>query len=202
MREGLDLVHAVRDEEDQPAAGDEGADRLEQDVAVGDVEGGGDLVQDEDARLADQGSGQHDELLLGERQVAATAAEIDRGAGQARQGRLGDRAPLGHRQAPPPQPVIAQEDVVQHRSLRCQQHLLEHGGDAVRPGHGRARQPHRLAVDRDAASIRLDDAGQELDQRALAAAVLAQDGVDLAGRERDVDSVQRHRLAVPLARCR
>jgi hypothetical protein len=46
----------------------------------------------------------------------------------------------------------------------------------------------RHAVEQDRAAIRLVDAGQDLDERALAGAVLAHQGVDLAGAEvhRDV----------------
>ena len=50
----------------------------------------------------------------------------------------------------------------------------------------------RLAVDADRARVRLVDAGQDLDQRALAGAVLADQRVDLAGAQ-----VERHVRAAP-----
>ena len=47
------------------------------------------------------------------------------------------------------------------------------------------------AVERDLAGVRLVDAGQDLDQRRLAGAVLADQRGDLAGIEREADIVQR-----------
>jgi hypothetical protein len=52
----------------------------------------------------------------------------------------------------------------------------------------RARDRGRLAVNEDNAAVDLMHAGEDLDQRALAGAVLAADGADFlrADRERDV----------------
>ena len=54
------------------------------------------------------------------------------------------------------------------------------------------------SVDPDLAAVRRDDAGQQLDQRALARAVLAHDRVDGSRRERDRRVVERDGLAVAL----
>src|SRR5690606_35327284 len=63
---------------------------------------------------------------------------------------------------------------------------------------GRVAADDRPALEGDRATIGDDDAGEQLDQRALARAVLAQNGVDRAGREGDGRAVERHRLAVAL----
>ena len=88
VRQPPDLVQAMRDEQRQAAVGDEGAQGLEQDIAVGEVEGRGHLVEDQDTWIAHQRAGEHDELLLGQRQLAGRRVEIGQRAGEPRQGPL------------------------------------------------------------------------------------------------------------------
>ena len=60
------------------------------------------------------------------------------------------------------------------------------------------RQPYRLAVDQELAAVRIVEAGEDLDQRRLAGAVLPEEAVDLPGEQAQVDSAQRVRPAEAL----
>ena len=70
--------------------------------------------------------------------------------------------------------------------------VLEDHADAGGPGGGRRAELDRLAVDEDLALLRAVDAVEDLHQRALAGAVLAEQGVDLAGVDDEVDGVVGH----------
>ena len=129
----------------------------------------------------------------------AGASSAGMRAGEAGQRLLRQSAALPLGQSAADEPVMAQEDIVEHAARGRQQHFLEYGGEAQPAGGRGAGQVDRLAVQSDRATVGLDDAGEELHQRALARAVLAQDGVDVPGRQRDVDAVQGHGLAVALA---
>ena len=94
--------------------------------------------------------------------------------------------------------VQSEQHVVERAAVRCDQHFLEHRGDTG-PLEGRRRVAReRSARDVDGAAVRRHDAGQQLDQGALARSLLAQDRVDRPRAERDRDPVQRDRLAVAL----
>ena len=71
-----------------------------------------------------------------------------------------------------------------------QRRVLVDRGQALGPGLGRAAQQHRLAVDGDGAAVVAQHAGQDLDQGRLAGAVGPEQGVDLAGGDRQVDRPQ------------
>ena len=82
--------------------------------------------------------------------------------------------------------------VVEHRQL-----LVDEGNaGGLGVGHGEARA--RAAVDGDAPSVRADDAAQDLHQRALAGAVLADQTKDFAGFEPQRDVVEREDAGVAL----
>ena len=61
------------------------------------------------------------------------------------------------------------------------------------------RKLDRLTVDQDLARVERDGAGDDLAERRLAGAVLADKGVDLAGGDGQADIVERSCTAVPLA---
>ena len=61
-----------------------------------------------------------------------------------------------------------------------QRQLLEDADDAGGVGGGGVGEAHLAAFERHAAFVRLHDARHDLDQRRLAGAVLAEDGVDAA----------------------
>ena len=61
---------------------------------------------------------------------------------------------------------------------------------------------HRPAVERDRARVGFVDAGQDLDQRRLAGAVLAEQRVDLAAPHVEIDVVERQRRGEALDEAR
>ena len=69
--------------------------------------------------------------------------------------------------------------------------LVDHA-DAPVDGVGRVADADRLAVDQDLARIRRGKPVQDVHQRGLAGAVLAEEGVNLAGPQIEVDAVVRH----------
>src|SRR4029079_444707 len=89
----------------------------------------------------------------------------------------------------------AKLDVALHRAPRQQPELLKHHG-AVGAGAG-----DRLAVQADLAGVRLDQAKQHVEERALAAAGRADDRKEFAFADVDVEALQRpHRPAVRWAK--
>ena len=87
--------------------------------------------------------------------------------------------------------LVAEEDVLRHRQAVDQVQLLVHGGEAGPQRGDRGRERRRLVLPRDLAAVGLVRAGQHLDQRGLAGAVLAEQAVHLAGADLEVDTVQR-----------
>ena len=67
--------------------------------------------------------------------------------------------------------------------------MLVHHADAVGDGVARGTEGHRASVDQDHAGVRPVEPGQNVHQRALAGAVLAQQGVDFSLAQREIDGV-------------
>ena len=86
---------------------------------------------------------------------------------------------------------MAHENVLGDGQLREQQQLLEDRGDAAALGVMRVREANDIAVQADGALVGLVEAGDDLDQRRLAGAVLAEQGMHLAGADIEADPVQR-----------
>ncbi len=82
-----------------------------------------------------------------------------------------------------------QGDVLRHRERLEQREVLEHHADAAFAGLGRVAHGHPFALPVDRAGVRLGDAVDDLHQGALAGAVLAEQGVDFARLDRQVDTV-------------
>jgi hypothetical protein len=95
--------------------------------------------------------------------------------------------------------VQAQGDVLGHGQRIEQREMLEHHGDAQLARHLRIGDLHRLAVPAQFAGIRLDRAEDDLHQGGLARAVLAEYGVDLAGRNGQADIVVGQHARIGLA---
>ena len=144
------------------------------------------LVEQHDVRLGAQRARQRHALAHAARELARQVVQelAEPVAGEQLRRAL---ARLGH--------VGALDFRAQHRVFEDgapleQIILLQHVADlAARPGH-------RLAVDQHGAAGRLEDAGDQRQQRALAAAALADDGDELAGRDRDRDALERLGLAL------
>ena len=92
---------------------------------------------------------------------------------------------------PGPAHLVAEHDVLRDRQVVAEVDLLVHGAD---PGGLRLRgagERALLAVDDDRPGVDRVHAGEGLDEGGLAGAVLAHQGVHLAGEQPEVDAVQR-----------
>ena len=95
--------------------------------------------------------------------------------------------------------LVAEEQVRDHVEVLAEREVLVDGGDpklqcVARAGHG-----DRLAAEADLAGGRRVHAGEHLDQRRLARAVVADERDDLAGMDVEVDVGQRRDGAEVLA---
>ena len=86
--------------------------------------------------------------------------------------------------------LAAEEHVLGHRAVGQQVELLVDDPDAGGLRRVRVAERDLLAVDADRPVVGRVDAGEHLHQRRLAGAVLADDRVDLAGAQVEVDAVQ------------
>ena len=91
-----------------------------------------------------------------------------------------------HRHLVEPQPaeLLAEEQVLDDVEVLAQGEVLEHGGDPELRGRRPGRDGHLLASEGDGAGVGRVHAGEHLDQRRLAGAVVADDGDHLARRRR------------------
>ena len=126
------------------------------------------------------------------------------------------RASPAGRSAARPQRLAPDEHVLRHGEVGEQRRLLVDDGDAGRPGRGRAVQRDLPAGHVERPAVRLVHPGEDLDERRLARAVLADQRVHLAGAQLDravdqgADRAERlggvpqreHRLAVAGSRLR
>ena len=144
----------------------------------------GRLVQDQDARLAEERLGDLDHLPAAERQIARPAVAAVRSRPTCADLRdCGRQAAVVDEAAAPR--IGAEADVLGDREMGGEAQLLLHHGDAER-GAPRAASEARSARPSTsiAAAVGPQRARQQVDQRALAGAVLAEQGVDAAGHER------------------
>ena len=96
--------------------------------------------------------------------------------------------------------LAAREEVADRAGVVEQREVLEDRLDPQLAGVVRRVDPHRLAVEPDLAVVGLHDAREDLDQRRLAGAVVAEQREDLALAQLERDVAQRGRRAVLLAR--
>ncbi len=125
--------------------------------------------------------------LSGSPPAGWSSGEIE--TGQLHHQRLRRRDLRAGRQRFREQPVSADIEVVEDRALVGDQHFLEHGRDA-----DRARlvwRARRVSEDVDLPGIDRQHAGDHLRERALAAAVAAENRVNLAERRAERAAVER-----------
>ena len=92
----------------------------------------------------------------------------------------------------------AEEEIAPHRHERHHGEVLIDGGDALRQRLARGREPDRLAADQQFARVVLMHPGQDLDERRLAGAVVAQHTGHLAGVDRGGNPGESDDVAVVL----
>ncbi len=88
--------------------------------------------------------------------------------------------------------LVTEDDVLPHRQIVRQLEVLEHHSDAAGDCFAWRLECHRLAVQQHLALVGTVRAVQRLHQGALAGAVLADDGVDRARHDPQIDSVVGH----------
>jgi len=125
-----------------------------------------------------------DTLALADREVVHRAVRIERQAVFAR----GLRDALAQVEAFA-RLVNAQRHVLGDRERLEQREMLEHHADAERSGVRRALDRHGLAAPDDLAGVRTRHAVDDLDQRALAGAVFAEQRMNLGAADRQVDAI-------------
>ena len=188
-----DLVQLVADVEDGAALGRQAAQHHEELLHRLRREYRGGLVKNEHARVREQGADDFHALHLAHAQRVHGAVGIDLQPVVMRRG-LDALYHLGQRQAL----VQAQPDVLGHGQRVEQAEMLEHHGDAQLARLLRVADVDRLAIDLDAALVGLDGAVDDLHQRGLAGAVLAQDGMHFAGAHGQRDAVVGHHRRIAL----
>ena len=153
------------------------------------------FVEDDEGDVAAERPDDLDDLLVGHRQLADRAAEVNGHLGKPardqrrRPGAQGAAADDAAGEAR----LVAEEDVVGAGQRRDEAALLADEGDAADEGVARAGERDRRAADLDGAGGRLEAAAEHADQRRLAGTVLADDPVDLVGAEGDGDVAERAR---------
>ena len=186
------LIELVADEEDRLALALQEFDEQKKLLDLLGRECGGRLVHDDDPGVDRHGTRHRDEVLVGDAEIAQPRVGVDV-AGMHRVehfARVGaHRLPVDRTQASARR--VPQEDVFRDREIVEEHGLLVNGGDAVLEGLVGAGEMDGLAADADFAAIGLVDAGEDLHQRGLAGAVLADQRGDLSGIERQADIVER-----------
>ena len=193
-----DLVQLVADEDDAVALACEPSQDREDLVGLLRREDSGRLVEDEDPGIAVEGLEDLDPLLpadgegtnldLGIDLETEPPAELDDPTL-----RLApvEEDPVGHR-------LLAEEDVLGHGQDGDQHEVLVDHVDATIDRVGWAGDRDRRPVQEDLALVRGREPVEDVHERRLAGAVLAEQSVDLAGTDLEVDAVVRHDPGVPL----
>ncbi len=148
--------------------------------------------------LAREGLGDLDQLLFGDDQRARARVRVDLEADLAQH--LARRA--AHRRVveqPATLQLAAEEDVLGHGEVLGEVELLVDEDDARGLGGARIGEATGDAVDRQLAFARRLVTGEDLHQRRLAGAVLAEQAVDLARLELEANVVQHAHGAEVLA---
>ena len=141
---------------------------------------GGDLVEQQDQRIERDRPGQVDHPQERQRDVTDLLVEVE--SGQTHPLQLGLHGVYVG---------TGQPQVLAYGQVGDQRRVLEHGRQPVPTGVGGAVERHRVPSKVDLTGVRSDDAGEDLDQRRLPGAVGAQQGMDLAGRHRQLHRAQR-----------
>ena len=152
----------------------------------------GRLVHDEQAHAEMDGARDRDRLALAARHLPHGPLDLDevRVERSERPCRL-RRHPLLVEEAEACSELAAEEEVGRRVEIVGERERLVDRLDAVAPRVGGRLQRNALPVDPDLARARWEDAGEDLDEDRLAGAVVADQGDDLAGGNREIDARER-----------
>ena len=182
IAEPPDLEEAMGDEDDRDVLVRKALDQPAEPVDVAAGEGGGRLVEEQDAGLAEHRPGDLDLLPHRQLEVADLGTQVDLTETEARQ-------MLGHAIPAFPAAELAQrpgrcpreEHVLGDGEIADERHLLKRRLHALGLGIARPCQADPLAEELDRPLVRLHEAREQLHRRRLAGTVLAQKRVHLAG---------------------
>ncbi len=200
VSDSANFAHAMRNEDRQPAFLGDLAAEFQQPFGLDRGEGGRRLVEDQNARVLRERFGDLHDLPFGQRQVPQLAIGPDCREPVAFEQceRIGAHA-LAVGGADKGQRLMPEPDVLLDRQIGDERKLLEYGRDAQRLRGIRIVRAKVLAVDVNRSRVVAQRAGQDLDERALAGAVLAEQRMHFAGTGRKRRLAQRDDAAEPLA---
>ena len=160
------------------------------------------LVEDQDVDAAIEEPQDFQNLPDMNRGVRNPRAPIDRDAGDLRQpvSLRSRRAPVD--QAAAAERLVGEDQIFEQRQRRREHEFLMHHADPAREGVRGPRQSNRRVVQNDAALVGTVDALQYPHQRRFSRAVPADDGMDRARRDCEIDAVDgdhRAELSAELA---
>jgi hypothetical protein len=180
----------VADEQHTAPVGDKAADHLEELVGLAAGDGGGRLVQQQHLGIEVERLGDLDELDLrrGERGDRPVGVEVEVEQVEAAPGLGAEAAPVDD---PSARRHRLQHDVLPDGERGDDVALLVDDADADLAGRVRRGDGDLVPVEQEASAVGLLDAGEDLDERALARAVLAQQRVHRAGAHPQRGLVQR-----------
>src|SRR5258708_3447155 len=186
------LVELVRDQDRGHALGAKLEQEIEQRRAVTFVEARGRLVENQEAHLFGQRLGDLHQLLLADADIGDQRVRrfVESHLGEQLPRPLVDRVAIDN---PEPRRRAGDENILRDREQRDQRQFLVNDDDAERLGIIDVAEVPVLALIDDAAviiSVRIDTA-QHLHQGRLAGTILADQGVNLALPDREIDVVQR-----------
>ena len=191
--DGLHLVELVRDEDDGLSLVRHRAQSCEEPLGLLRREHGGGLVHDQNPGLAIERLQDLDPLLLADRELPDPRLRIH---GQAVAPAELVHAPFGRCRAQdgatPLAAVVAEDDVLRDGEGLDEPEVLVHHADPGLDRIPRRVESNRLSVELDLARVRAIEAGQDVRQRRLAGAVLAEERVHLARRRLEGHAVVRH----------
>ena len=180
------LGQAVRDEEHRPAVLTPVAHHGEHPLGEIGRQRRGDLVEQEQLRIAREGARQIEHAEHRQRHVSRLLRQVD--VELHRPHPFADGIDRGMRQA----------EVLGHGQVRHERRVLEHGREADARRGRRGGDLHLRSADADRPAVLPDDTGQDLDERALAGPVRPQQGVHLARLDRERRRAQCDDRAVAL----
>ncbi len=188
--ERLAFLKEVADVHDGDAGVGEAADDAEEVFGVHAGEAAGGFVHDEDTRAGDEGTGDLDELLPCDGEGADGGLEGDVVGAELGEGVASE---VGEACAPDPAVAMrccAEEDVFLHGKMGGEvEFLVDHGDAGAACVHG-VLGLEVEAVEVDGAGVGGMGAGEDLHEGALAGAVFADQGVNLAGLDGEVDATK------------
>jgi hypothetical protein len=189
----------VGDVDHRHPRGGEVAHDAEQAAGLRVRQGGGGLVEQQDADVAGERLGDLHQLPLGHAELVDPPAWVHVQADAAEVAPCGGVQLLPGHGSPARRRPSAEQHVLAHRELGHEAQVLVDEGHPARPGRLQRPERHGVAGDGHVAGVGSDGAGDHLHQGRLAGAVLAEQGVDLAALHAKVNALERPHARVGLA---